>query len=177
MRNKRGFTLTEVLVALAIIGIVSAMTIPQLVNSTQKKQNGATIARTVNLFETGCQKVISDYNKDPVNGIQIDKILLIPNWKSEVLANIGATQKGSYQKYKFNNLKSEFNMGDYVLMDLQKTYSATPAFSAEIDANGFDQGPNSAGIDQFNFNIDNSCHIIPADNNAKNLMKNGFKIK
>ena len=36
-KEKKGFTLAEVLITLAIIGIVAAMTIPTLVENAQKK--------------------------------------------------------------------------------------------------------------------------------------------
>ena len=37
MRTQKGFTLAEVLITLGIIGIVAAMTIPNLIENYQKK--------------------------------------------------------------------------------------------------------------------------------------------
>ena len=42
---KKGFTLAEVLITLAIIGIVAAMTIPTLVNNYRKKDTTAKLKK------------------------------------------------------------------------------------------------------------------------------------
>ena len=36
-KNKKGFTLAEVLITLGIIGVVAALTMPALINKYQKK--------------------------------------------------------------------------------------------------------------------------------------------
>ena len=36
-KNKKGFTLAEVLITLGIIGVVAALTMPALINSYEKK--------------------------------------------------------------------------------------------------------------------------------------------
>ena len=59
---KTGFTLAETLVALAIIGVVASMTIPQVVQNTQKNQAGIVLARAVEQIETGCQNMIQKAN-------------------------------------------------------------------------------------------------------------------
>lgn len=39
MQSKYGFTLAEVLITLAVIGVVAAMMLPALVNNQKKKPN------------------------------------------------------------------------------------------------------------------------------------------
>ena len=57
-----GFTLSEALVAMAIIGIIATMTIPQVIQNTLKNQAGAVLGRTVEQIETGCQNMIQKAN-------------------------------------------------------------------------------------------------------------------
>ena len=56
--DKKGFTLAEVLVTLLVIGVIAALTIPQLINSTEERQYKtaykkavSTIANAVELME------------------------------------------------------------------------------------------------------------------------------
>jgi prepilin-type N-terminal cleavage/methylation domain-containing protein len=52
MKNRKGFTLAEVLVTLAVIGVVAALTIPALIQSSNTKQ-----------FTTGLKKAVSVLNQ------------------------------------------------------------------------------------------------------------------
>ena len=52
MKNKKGFTLAEVLITLGIIGVVAALTIPILINNNQKTQ-----------YVTGLKKAYSQMNQ------------------------------------------------------------------------------------------------------------------
>lgn len=49
-RNKLGFTLAEVLITLGIIGIVAAMTIPQLISEYQKSQTLTQLKKTYSII-------------------------------------------------------------------------------------------------------------------------------
>ncbi len=56
--TKTGFTLAEILVALGIVGVISAMTISALTAGVQKKQLAVSLGKDVDVIETGCQKLI-----------------------------------------------------------------------------------------------------------------------
>ncbi len=56
--KKFGFTLGEVLIALTLVGIISALTIPTLVGENQKKVYGASLATAVSNFETATRSMI-----------------------------------------------------------------------------------------------------------------------
>ena len=49
--KKRGFTLAEVMVALALIGVVASLTIPTFVGSSRNKANAAKLATVVSAVE------------------------------------------------------------------------------------------------------------------------------
>ena len=51
MKNKLGFTLAEVLVTLGIIGVVSAMTVPTLMQNYQRQ------SYVTQLHKTRCRKL------------------------------------------------------------------------------------------------------------------------
>lgn len=62
--SNNGFTLAEVLVAMTIVGIIAASTIPLLTNQTQKSQVGPTLGRAIEQIEVGCRNVIEFANSN-----------------------------------------------------------------------------------------------------------------
>lgn len=56
--KKFGFTLAEVLIALSIVGVVSALTIPTLVSENQKKVQAAALSVAVSDFETAMRSMM-----------------------------------------------------------------------------------------------------------------------
>ena len=59
---KKGFTLAEVLIALAVIGVVAALTMPALLRDHQKKVFVAQLQRMVNLISNSATELKSDEN-------------------------------------------------------------------------------------------------------------------
>lgn len=57
---KKGFTLTEVLITLGVIGILAAITIPRLFNNTQNAHLGAQYANAISALETGAGMYLYD---------------------------------------------------------------------------------------------------------------------
>lgn len=64
--KKTGFTLVELLITMAIIGAVAALTIPGLVSGTNKASTGPELARVVERLEVGLRNVIDTANKNIV---------------------------------------------------------------------------------------------------------------
>lgn len=56
--KKHGFTLAEVLIALAIVGVISALTLPTLVSEHRKQVNAASLSKAVSDFETAMQGLV-----------------------------------------------------------------------------------------------------------------------
>lgn len=54
-----GFTLAEVLIALALVGIVSALTLPTLVSENRKKTQASTLSVAVSNFETAMRSMMA----------------------------------------------------------------------------------------------------------------------
>lgn len=60
LKNKKAFTLAEVLITLAIIGIVAAMTIPSVVNSTNNSEIVAKVKKYQSVFSQVYLKATND---------------------------------------------------------------------------------------------------------------------
>lgn len=64
MKKLFGFTLSEVLIAMAILGIVAALTVPQLAGNTTKKQYITAFKTTMNNLHNGIQTFKVDNGYD-----------------------------------------------------------------------------------------------------------------
>ena len=153
MRNK-AFTLAEVLLTLVIIGVIAAITIPTVYNSTNRAQYKsalkkaiATIAYAIDKHYADTNRSVSDYSDS--NGL-IDNIF-VPNLSiSEILddftiedcsGNVFRTNDGVI--YCLTNFSSA-NSSDYNSpCNIDNTSPCTQTDDANlwIDVNG-DKGPN-----------------------------------
>ena len=59
---KKGFTLAEVLITLGVIGVVAALTLPNLLQNHQKKVFVTQLQRTVNLVSNSATALMGDNN-------------------------------------------------------------------------------------------------------------------
>ena len=66
--KKFGFTLAEVLITLAIIGVVAAMTLPVLTQNTRNAQVGPKLAKAVSMFEQANQAMLEAQNLTSLQG-------------------------------------------------------------------------------------------------------------
>lgn len=62
--KKRGFTIAELLVTMAIVGVVAALTMPTLVSSYNKKVWAKSLAPAISDFETAMQTMLVRENVD-----------------------------------------------------------------------------------------------------------------
>lgn len=67
--NKKGFTLAEVLVTLAVIGVVVAMTLPNLIHDTSSAQIGPKLAKAVSVFEQANENLLNENSVDLLTDI------------------------------------------------------------------------------------------------------------
>lgn len=59
LNTKKGFTLAEVLITLGIIGVVAAMTIPALMNSTKENEYQVALKKTMSTLSNGLQTLVA----------------------------------------------------------------------------------------------------------------------
>lgn len=60
MKKKFAFTLTEILIALGVIGIVSAITVPALSNNWQKRAHATKLHKVYNDFQHALERYMTD---------------------------------------------------------------------------------------------------------------------
>lgn len=65
--KKNGFTLAEVLITLAIVGVVAALTLPTLTNNTVTAQIGPKLSKAVSAFEQANQALLQEFTVDSLN--------------------------------------------------------------------------------------------------------------
>lgn len=195
--KKKGFTLTEVLLAMAVIGVISAVVVPQIVHSSQKNKSGIILGKAVEQIELGCQNMIQDYNnRDDAGASMADTLLALDgrfqfNFLS-LLQYIGATlaTNGNIWEYRFNKFPAEVRTGQFVNQG-NDTHSIIME-NIVIDVNGFSHRPNLNGRDRFVFDLRNDGKLIPRginvhtcdgdnptvdENCTARVVKDGFKIK
>ena len=171
---KKGFTLSEVLITLGIIGVVAAMTLPALVAKYQKIQTVNQLKKAYNVVGNAIQKAKAEYGDtefwdlDSSNDIQassdfahkylIPYLDVVKNCETDTtseclytLTNSNGASGGSLDNF------SRFVLNDGTLIFVMtKLNSETSVFPKivylNIDINGFKE-PNKRGKDHFEFAV------------------------
>lgn len=76
MNKKFAFTLTEVLVTLSIIGVVSALTVPTLMNQYQRKVQAVQIRKFANELDQGFEMQIIEEGKTKLSSTNMWKKII-----------------------------------------------------------------------------------------------------
>ena len=176
---KKGFTITEVLIALGIVGIVSAAAIPQLHNNVLKTNAGTVLGKTVQQIETSCANMLridseqnGDYNE--LLGLMNNPSFEIDNlstyFSATISDNNNAVTTYSGDNYAGLNNSSRFDFSKYPasfsieileLNDNNTNNANANIANIYIDINGFDNAPNNLGRDIFYFHLTNGGRMIP----------------
>lgn len=142
----KAFTLAEVLIALVIIGVIAAMTVPNITVGTRKSEYSARLKKfyaTINQAQTRayalgdywdiwCEETSKDYDTSTKTTQAFAETYLLPN----VSASKKGVVKGKYTVY----------LNDGTSFYLTKEQCLHFFF----DANG-DKKPNTSGRDQFRY--------------------------
>ena len=156
MFNKKGYTLAEVLICIAIVGVVAALTLPKLVNKTNKSTLGATLARTVELTQIGMTNIIQEANRNSEDGNAVVGLSAIQkkdiglDGEDYIMDddNYGSLLRGFFDSEDFDDY-TIVNIKDYTGADINE------AISADLNAFRFKK-LNSAVIFQKAQNLDNA---------------------
>ncbi len=171
---KKAFTLAEVLITLAIIGIVAALTIPTLVSKNEKKQLYTQFMKTYNTITNALNLAVAEHGDpkgwtgDENNMVEFLNKYFLPNFKvAKVCNTLNHSECMPLASYIFlNNENSEigealaevassgedgaitvaFADGSSSLVFVGIEDSVFQGFDFYIDTNGF-KGPNVLGRD------------------------------
>ncbi len=175
-----GFTIAEVLVTIAIIGVVIAMTLPSIIQKHQEKELVTAYLRIYAILENaykmaqvengtfdnwaGCTLTLAndgEYNRTASNGMMVFDMVIRPYVKTNVtIKNLTTWNDKNCWPDKSNDL-----FGDDASMDNSHRVPAVSLMSGEciilghpyadfmVDLNG-KKRPNTIGKDQFMFSFD-----------------------
>lgn len=172
---KRGFTLAEVLIVLATIGVVAALTIPTFVSSSRNQANAAKLSALMSDLENAFTVMITQEDiEDFGEWDSIDEVTnRLPNY-----FKVDSAEKKMEDYYgsvePFLRLDDEVGMGAFEYTFLSKNGSLI-MFDGEdssyqlnngtgslgrvaIDVNGIER-PNRYGRDVFLFRLGNDGHL------------------
>lgn len=188
MRKQKGFTLAEVLITLGIVGVISALTLPNMTQNVNQQKVGPTLAKAVNVLETANRDLFRltetsdiltacEATEDDITG---SYLLCLAN-NSNITANF-LTDSATYQKandtYQTNSCIQLKDGITYCVRADAKPVSTTPSrkyygkyMNLLIDINGPEQRPNKISKDAFEFKLDLQGSLIPTGGREYNLYK------
>lgn len=200
--NKRGFTLAETLIALGVIGILAAITIPTLIHHNREKTIRSKFKKVYAVMSEALIMAIDEYGaipdcyyyfpnnkfnyrktscKDFINNYFFKKIKYqkyCPNkgYENGCIPNYKAedfTTNSGCTGFTANNIKNKSSA--VILQDgsILFTYGNAGALIG-VDINGFD-GPNQGGIDVYALSFWHTGQIIELRGNpgsGANYLKN-----
>lgn len=148
--KKFGFTLAEVLIALAIVGVVAAMTIPTLSSNTKEQTNEAKEKVCVSDLESAFTMMMVQENATELAETKI--------WASNATA---IDELGKYLKITSISSFSDGSCPDsYVCFETKKKAhvaftKGTDGGTIIIDVNGSSK-PNTDGVDKMTYTLDSN---------------------
>ncbi len=179
LTSTQGFTLAEVLVTLGIIGVVSAMTVPTLMQNYQKKSYVVQLHKVYNELSQALLQYQTDRNALNLKEAGINSNDSVINFYKTYFKNVKVCDSmsdcfaDSYRKMD-GTATSNWDP-NYTSFVLANGASVRPIYSLEgnkiiniaVDVNGA-KGPNIAGRDLFWFYVYNNSLIddVPPDASA-----------
>ena len=178
LKGFRGFTLAEVLITLVIIGVIAAMTIPTLMNNTNKQEHVSRLKKAYSTMAQATNRIIAEEGKPrgdiggwatSAEAVYNKYIKYLSKAKECGKGNTGCFE-GTYLRR--NGTSANYDVANnkyaFVIADGVEVIIGTGDFSSDcsmhgsgtngicqhfdIDVNGA-KGPNIVGIDAFGFSL------------------------
>lgn len=174
-KRKLAFTLAEVLITLGIIGIVAAITIPQLINNYKAKRLRTQFLKSYSTIQQAFKEMEADdvstdpttyntleYYKTFMNYLQAPMDCGIGDNKYLPCVYMRDSSSKDYKPYKTYDGKTNASMilfddGQIALQDgtllLFENYAPRMRVFVSVDLNGYNNKPNRWGYDLFTFQL------------------------
>ncbi len=193
MKNKRGFTLAEVLITIGILGIIAAITLPALHNDINKNTWATGLKTNIAMLNTAFNQILVEEDVSDIRDTNLwtnnvtSEDIKAPNddIKKEMQKHfkIEKTQANYPQKAytlsgdEYKNESTRFYLGNSTTLNIvfkyNPSYSACtssqefchPAAEIVLDVNG-DKGPNTMGKDMFLLLLGENGVVYPAGSDA-----------
>lgn len=124
--TEKGFTLAEVLVALGVIGVISAITLPTLTSGVQSKQLAVSLGKDTEVIETGCQRLMQYATGLSTDGDFLGHYKIHKNLTG---ADIGATSSNSISGDNlWSGTKSFFGTKELTTTEITNYKSSVKAY-------------------------------------------------
>ena len=166
MRDYKGFTLSELLVTLGIIGVVAALTVPSLTQNAQKKVFVTSLKKAYSELSQALQNAKTERNVQNWSEARVDGNALFTNYlKTTYIGNdINAVMELTSSKFKNYDESESTVSGNYYCAMLKDGASVCIAQGAGpqevyVDTNG-KQGPNIGGRDIFRLYINTDGEVV-----------------
>ena len=185
--KKLGFTLSEVLVTLGIIGVIAAMTVPAFVSNYQRQVFVTALHKAYNNINNSIEKYMTEQRIDDLGESELannsDKLEEFLNKYFKSVTSGDNSFAESYSKYNEEETVTltcdkKIRTTDGIAYCFKVTeQEGNNVISIEIDTNG-PQGPNLLGRDLFQgIIVNNNGQIIP-DNDTyfKQIMDANWKM-
>ena len=181
--SKNGFTLSEILITLGVIGVVAAMTLPTLIKNykykvleSQLKKGYSTVSQALLMMyaDTGIDINYQNYPSFSFYPAFIKYLRINKSSISNILRRDGSYMSLDYMNYN-NTAEANaalFDEGQMILNDnmaiyIQNSDIGNYGLFITIDVNGLNTKPNRWGHDLFSFRVENNGKLTPmADPNG-----------
>ncbi len=197
IRSKKAFTLSEVLITLGIIGVVSALTLPSVVINYKNRVYVAQLQRTCNILSTAASRLMKDEEVDDMiyTSLFIDdasvaaakaaqedffkkyfKVTHLCGYENKNKECLGAVYKGLNKNNGFfpepgKQYCAKVDTGAVVCIN-GYGLSSNDYANVSIDVNGA-KGPNILGRDAFNLILDRKGSLKESAHNGSRHAKCG----
>lgn len=192
MKNFRNaFTLAEVLIALAVIGVVAAVTLPTLSVNVQKQQVGPSLAKAINTLQNANDLALQAEGVRTLDQLTPDDktkyfeagLKNRVDWTEAAVAKPYTEFDDKTKEFKLDNVKKMYVSKDGIAFMLVEAAPSGVGFTLNpltkkaehanynmysyqyytvyVDINGNNKGPNVLGKDLFCLWVDTKGSVIP----------------
>lgn len=178
----KAFTLAEILITLGIIGVVAAITIPQLLTNFKKRETVSKVKAAYSIFSQAVQLSIQE-NDEPSGWDVSDVSTVAEKYLTPYMTGVSrilGDEWLDHDYYRMRTLSSQGNPETNSYLDWSWNWKTVPLYKLQngmifvysnsndghkmitVDINGF-APPNIMGIDGFSFWIDDKTStVVPA---------------